>query len=168
MLSVSLLIVLLSFMTPSMAQPAVGKKAVDLAYPSPDGVTMKLSDLNGYYVLLDFWASWCGPCRMKNPQLVSLYSEFEKAKFPKGVKGFTIYSYSLDRSKEAWVQAIQKDNLYWPYHTSDLKFWSGEGAAKYGVNSIPRTYLLDPQGFIIAVNPSADLVRQLLKEAMAK
>lgn len=151
-----------------LAQPSVGKKAPDLAFPSPAGNTIKLSDLRGYYVLLDFWASWCGPCRMKNPQLVSLYGEFEKAKFPKDIKGFTIYSYSLDRSKDAWQQAIQKDNLYWPNHTSDLKFWSGEGAVLYGINSIPRTFLLDPEGFILAVNPSTELVRQVLREAMAK
>jgi thiol-disulfide isomerase/thioredoxin len=151
-----------------LAQPTIGKMAPDLAFPSPEGKTIKLSDLKGYYVLLDFWASWCKPCRMKNPQLVSLYKEFEKAKFPKNVKGFTIYSYSLDRSREAWLQAIENDNLYWPYHTSDLKFWNGEGAALYGVNSIPRTFLLDPQGFIIAVNPSTDFVRQYLREAMAK
>ena len=152
----------------AQAQVAVGKKAPDLAFASPDGVVYKLSDLQGNYVLLDFWASWCGPCRMKNPQFVELYNEFSKAKFKKGIKGFTFYSYSLDRSKEAWVQAIQRDNLSWPYHVSDLKFWNGEGAKIYNVNSIPRTFLIDPEGFIIAVNPPNDLVRQLLSDALAK
>jgi thiol-disulfide isomerase/thioredoxin len=158
---------IVAFANTGQAQ-AVGKKAADLAFPDPQGNIIKLSDLKGHYVLLDFWASWCGPCRMKNPQFVELYQQYEKAKFQKGIKGFTFYSYSLDKSKDAWVAAIAKDKLVWPYHTSDLKGWQAEGAVLYGVNSIPRTYLIDPEGFIIAVNPPNQLVQQILNDALAK
>ncbi len=127
----------------------VGDVAPDLAYPSPSGPVIKLSSLRGKVVLIDFWASWCGPCRLENPHVVSIYNQYKDAKFKNG-KGFTVYSYSLDQAKDRWVAAIAKDGLVWPNHTSDLKGWRAEGAALYGVNAIPMTYLLDGEGRIVA------------------
>ncbi len=120
-----------------------GSEAPDLSFNNPDGVPMKLSDLRGNVVLIDFWASWCGPCRRENPAVVALYNKYKD-------KGFTIYSVSLDQSYDKWVQAIQADGLIWPNHVSDLKGWQSEPAALYGVKSIPSTVLLDKEGKVIA------------------
>lgn len=127
----------------------VGDKAIDLAYSSPDGKTIALSSLKGKMVLLDFWASWCGPCRMENPHVVRAYNKFKDKKFKNG-KGFTIYSVSLDQNKDYWVKAISKDSLIWPYHVSDLGGWQSRPAAIYGVNSIPANFLIDGNGVIVA------------------
>lgn len=146
----------------------LGHPAPEIAFPSPVGDTIKLSSLKGNYVLLDFWAAWCGPCRKKNPQFVELYKQFKNEKFDKGQHGFTFYSYSLDKSKEAWMTAIQTDGLIWPNHTSDLQGWNAAAARKYGVNSIPRTFLLDPQGNIIMMNPPTDVVITFLQERLSQ
>lgn len=132
-------------------QPAIGTKAPELAYKNPDGKIMKLSDLKGKVVLIDFWASWCRPCRMENPHVVKAYERFKDEKFTNG-KGFTVYSYSLDKNPAAWKSAIQQDKLTWDYHVSDLKGWGSEGSAKYGVSSIPSNFLIDGKGNIIAKN----------------
>jgi thiol-disulfide isomerase/thioredoxin len=102
-------------------------------------------------VLIDFWASWCGPCRRENPNVVDAYKKYKNAKF-KNAKGFTVYSVSLDKNKAAWIKAIQQDGLEWPYHVSDLKFWNSEAAKIYGVNSIPTNWLIDANGIIVAKN----------------
>lgn len=148
--------------------PGTGQKAADLTYESPDGKMLSLSELEGHVVLLDFWASWCGPCRRKNPQIVALYEKYKNEKFIKGTEGFEVYSLSLDKDKARWVAAIAADNLNWSYHVSDLKGWSSEGARKYGVGSIPTTYLIDEEGYIIGKNLSTAAIELELNKRLKK
>jgi thiol-disulfide isomerase/thioredoxin len=128
---------------------AQGKVAPDfeeiLAKPLKGKKTMKLSDLKGKVVLIDFWASWCGPCRRENPNVVKTYEKYEK-------DGFTILSVSLDNDKAKWLEAIEKDKLVWPYHVSDLGGWNSKVARMYEVSSVPFTVLLGKDGKIIKTN----------------
>ena len=129
----------------------IGNKAPELKFKSPDGKETSLSEVNkGRYVLIDFWASWCGPCRMENPAVVRAYTTYKDKKFKGGANGFTIYSVSLDRALEPWKQAIEKDKLSWQYHVSDLMWWQSAAAKVYKVESIPANFLVDPNGIIIA------------------
>jgi thiol-disulfide isomerase/thioredoxin len=121
-----------------------GNPSVEIALPDPDGNIRKLSECLGNYVLLDFWASWCGPCRAENPNLVRIYQKFHP-------KGFEIYAVSLDSTKEAWLKGIKDDQLPW-IHVSDIKFWACEPADLYSVRAIPGNFLIDPQGVIVARN----------------
>ncbi|WP_246343851.1 TlpA disulfide reductase family protein [Adhaeribacter radiodurans] len=123
---------------------AIGKAAPDITLPTPDGKTMSLSSLKGKYVLVDFWASWCGPCRQENPNVVRMYHKYKD-------KGFEIFGVSLDNSRDKWLGAIQKDQLVWP-HVSDLKGWESAAAQLYNIQAIPQTVLLDREGKIIARN----------------
>lgn len=132
-----------------------GSEAPNLIGPSPDGIEYKLSDLRGKVVLIDFWASWCGPCRQENPNVVAMYEKYKD-------KGFTVFSVSLDKSKEAWIAAIERDKLTWPYHISDLKQWGSDISKIYGVSSIPFTVLIDAEGRVIRKNPRGhDLGKEL-------
>jgi thiol-disulfide isomerase/thioredoxin len=138
---------------------AIGSTAIDLDYPSPSGKNIKLSSLRGKVVLLDFWASWCGPCRRENPSVVAAYNKYKD-------KGFTVYSVSLDQDKARWTSAIAQDGLLWENHVSDLKGWSAEPAAKYGVQSIPAQFLLDKDGKIIAKNLRGEELDRKLEEVL--
>lgn len=143
----------------------VGQKAPELAYPSPEGKTISLQDINkGRYVLLDFWASWCGPCRLASPSVVKMYQEYKDKKFKDAPKGFTIVSVSLDRNKDAWVKAIKDDKLSWPYQMSDLKSWQSEAAEKYGVRYIPQAFLIGPDGNVIGAYNSPEAAKEELKK----
>ena len=119
-----------------------GAMAPEINLATPAGPNLALSSLRGKYVLIDFWASWCGPCRRENPNVVKTYTAYKD-------KGFEIFGVSLDQNREAWLKAIETDKLVWK-HVSDLQYWNSAGAQAYQVNSIPQTFLLDPAGRIIA------------------
>jgi thiol-disulfide isomerase/thioredoxin len=148
----------------------LGKAAPELEFPNPAGENLKLSDITkDRVVLLDFWASWCGPCRRANPEVVALYNKYKDAKFAKAKKGFTVVSVSLDQDKDKWVAAIGADGLIWPYHMSDLGGWNSRSAGIYGVQFIPQSFLVGPDGKVIAKytqgsQPEQDIDKMLKKK----
>lgn len=137
---------------------AIGAIAPEFAQESPDGKQIKLSDFRGKYLLIDFWASWCGPCRKENPNVVEAYNKYK-------VKNFEILGVSLDSKKDAWLAAIEKDGLTWS-QVSDLGYWKNAVAQQYAVQSIPQNFLLDPNGKIIAKNLRGEDLSKKLAELL--
>lgn len=146
-------------MVDGMKATAIGQPAPEIALPNPEGEIVKLSSLRGNYVLVDFWAKWCGPCRAENPNIVRVYNKYKD-------KGFTVFGVSLDRNRQDWLKAIEDDNLTWT-HVSDLKFWQSEAAQTYNITAIPFSILLDPNGVIIDKNLRGAALEKKIAEIYA-
>ena len=137
----------------------IGTIAPDFTQKTPQGVDLSLSSLQGQVVLLDFWASWCKPCRIENPAIVAAYNKYKS-------KGFTVLSVSLDKQRNAWMNAIAQDGLIWPNHVSDLQFWNNAAAREYGVSSIPAAFLIDENGVIIGRDLRGNALEEKLAEVL--
>jgi thiol-disulfide isomerase/thioredoxin len=137
----------------------VGKLAPEIDLKDPNGKSIKLSSLRGKVVLLDFWASWCGPCRMEMPNVVNAYNNYKS-------KGFTVYSVSLDKDAAAWKNSIDKLGMVWENHVSDLKWWQCEAALKYGIQGIPAAFLIDKSGVIVATNLRGSALDEKIAELL--
>lgn len=161
-LGLALVGVVLAFLFYKSRQPrfVAGEKVPDFTAVRADGQMARFSDLRGKYVVLQFWGSWCGPCRAENPHLVELYQKYQS-------KGFEIFSIGIEQRQTAWQQAIQRDGMVWPYHAVELDRFNGPLARQFNVRSIPTTFLVNPDGIIMGVNLAPDRMDKMLQEAYA-
>ena len=161
LLALAILFVVLKMRSPENKS---GKIAPDIEAPLADGTPFKLSDLRGQYVLIDFWGSWCPPCRRDNPNLVELYQLFNGKKF-KDASGFEIVSIALEKNDRYWQKAVDKDGLKWPYHLLRVSklVVSDPLAIKYQVNDLPSKFLVDPKGEIVGVNMTRGQIEEYLR-----
>ena len=143
------------------AQPKYGQDAAEIALPSANGDTIRLSSLKGKVVLLDFWASWCGPCRVSNRNLVKLYSKYK-------TKGFEILGVSLDEEKEKWKSAIKKDKITWLQVNDPAGGWETRTAQAWGIMALPTSYLIDKNGKLVAMDLEGKVLEKALKEMLGK
>lgn len=150
------------YKTPKYSQ---GEVAPNFTSITPNGEEMSLSDFKGQYILLDFWGSWCGPCRVENPSIVQLYTKYKDVKF-KNASGFTVFSVGMETNKKRWIAAIKEDNLYWKNHVSEVKRLKSDVALQYKVREIPTKYLINPEGYIIGVNMDFIEMDKFLNEQM--
>jgi len=136
-----------------------GDKAPEIDVELMDGQRAKLSDLKGKYVLLQFWGSWCGPCRRENPYLIQLYNKYHD-------KGFEIFSIGIEPSRDSWLSAMKNDGMIWRYHTMESINFDGPLAKQFNIKSIPTTFLLNPEGVIMGVSLSPDYLEKMLSEKL--
>ncbi len=153
----------LAFLFYRYRQPrfVAGEKAPDFAATLADGKTVRLSDLRGHYVLLQFWGSWCGPCRAENPHLRELYRKYQP-------QGFEIFSIGIEQNRQRWLNAIENDGMVWPYHTVEMNQFTGDLPALFNIHSIPATFLVNPDGVIMGVNLAPDQIDRMLREALGE
>ncbi|MCU0447241.1 MAG: TlpA family protein disulfide reductase [Microscillaceae bacterium] len=145
--------------TPEKRSPKIGETAPDINLPNLEGKKLQLSQLRGKLVLVDFWASWCAPCRLENRVVARVYRDFAE-------QGFEVFSVSLDSDRNDWQNAILKDKLTWQSHVSDLQGWENQAARLYRIEQIPTNYLLDPNGKIIAMNLRGEEIENHVRSFM--
>ncbi len=140
---------------------AAGDRLPDFSFTLDDGRAVTFSDWQGQHVLIHFWGSWCGPCRAENRELTRLYATFHE-------RGFDIISIGIEQTREAWLSAREKDGLVWPHHVLELRRFNGPLATRFHIRAIPSTFLVNPQGVIMAVNVSPIQIERMLREALSE